>query len=129
MTTIEQRLQQQIENAFHEYMLAGRAAAMTALERAMAAASSAAAERSKPAATRGRDASSTGKRRTASELATLSEQLYEVIATHPGEGMIVLSGRMGLSGPQLQRAVARLRGTERIRTVGVRQQTRYFPRA
>ena len=129
MTTIEQRLQQQIENAFCEYMLAGRAAAMTALERAMATASSAAAERSKPAATRARAALTTGKRRTASELAALSEQLYEVVATHPGEGMIALSARMGVSGPQLQRAVARLRGAERLRTVGVRQQTRYFPRA
>jgi len=129
MTTIEQRLQQQIENAFREYVVAGRMAAMTALERALAAASSATAERAKPAATRARDASTTGKRRTASELAALSDQLYEVIAAHPGEGMIALSARMGVSGLQLQRAVARLRGTERIRTVGVRQQTRYFPRA
>jgi len=129
MTTIEQRLQQQIESAFREYMLAGRTAVMTALERGFAAASSAPTERAKPAATRSRDATTTSKRRTASELATLSEQLYEVIAAHPGEGMLALSARMGVSGTQLQRAVARLRSADRIRTVGVRQQTRYFPRA
>lgn len=123
MTTIEQRLQQQIESALREHMLAGRTAVMTALERGRAAASSAPAERTKPAATRPRDASSAGKRRTASELAALSEQLYEVIATHPGEGMIALSARMGVSGTQLQRAVARLRDAERIRTVGVYGQT------
>jgi predicted transcriptional regulator len=69
------------------------------------------------------------KRRTASELAALSEQLYEVIAAHPGEGMVTLSERMGANASTLQRAVARLRGEERIRTVGARQQMRYFPRA
>ena len=62
MTTIEQRLQQQIESAFREYMLAGRTAVMTALERGLAAASSSPAERTKPAVTRARDASSAAKR-------------------------------------------------------------------
>jgi hypothetical protein len=129
MTTIEQRLQQQIESAFSEYMLAGRAAVMAALERGLAAASSAPAARPKPAMTPVRATSSASKRRTASELTALSEQLYEVIAAHPGEGIIALSAHMGTSGTQLQRAVARLRDAERIRTVGVRQQMRYFPRA
>ena len=129
MTTNEQRLQQQIESAFREYMQAGRMLAMTALERALATTSSAPAKQAKPPVARIGDASRAGKRRTASELAALSEQLYEVIASHPGEGMVALSARIGVSGPQLQRAVARLRGAERIRTVGVRQQTRYFPRA
>jgi hypothetical protein len=76
-----------------------------------------------------RTAVSTAKRRTASELTALSEQLYKVIAAHPGEGMVALSEHMGVSGIQLQRVVALLRNGERVRTVGVRQQMRYFPRA
>lgn len=128
MTTSEQLLLLQIENAFREYMVAGRTAVMTALERGFAAASNAPAPRAKPAATRARNASTAGKRRTAGELAALSEQLYEAVAAHPGEGMVALSARLGVSGPHLQRAVALLRNAERIRTVGVRQQMRYFPR-
>jgi hypothetical protein len=49
------------------------------------------------------------KRRTVSELAALSEQLYEAIAADPGESMVVSSERLGVSGVQLQRVVARLR--------------------
>lgn len=129
MSKIEDRLQQQVESALREYMLAGRAAIMTALERAFAGTSSTPGAQTKLAANRASNASRAGKRRTASELAALSERLYEVIAAHPGEGMIALSARMDVSGSQLQCAVARLRSAERIRTVGVRQQTRYFPRA
>ncbi len=70
-----------------------------------------------------------GKRRTVSELAALSEQLYEAFAADPGEGMVSLSKRLDASGPQLQRVVARLRADNRIRTVGTRQLMRYFPRA
>jgi hypothetical protein len=128
MTTIEQRLQQQIESAVRDYMLASRAAAAASLERAFAAPSRMPVERAKPAS-RVSDATKVGKRRTANELTAQGEQLYEVIAAHPGEGMVALSERMGVSGADLQRVVALLRTAQRVRTVGVRQQMRYFPRA
>lgn len=125
--TIEQRLQQQVESAVREYMVASRAAVAALLDRAFAAPSRKPAERAMPKTRR--TAVSTAKRRTASELTALSEQLYKVIAAHPGEGMVALSEHMGVSGIQLQRVVALLRNGERVRTVGVRQQMRYFPRA
>jgi hypothetical protein len=128
MTTIEQRLQQQIESAVREYMVASRAAVAALLDRAFAAPSRVPTERATPA-TRVRAATKPAKRRTANELAALSEQLYELIAAHPGEGMVALSERMGVTGPLLQRVMALLRNAERVRTVGVRQQMRYFPRA
>ena len=59
----------------------------------------------------------------------MSEQLYEAISSSPGENMVSLSKRLGVSGPHLQRVVSRLRADGRIRTVGERQQMRYFPRA
>jgi hypothetical protein len=130
MTTIEQRLQQQIESAVREYMVASRAAVTASLDRAFAAtpARIPTAERATPV-TRVRVATKPAKRRTAVEIAALSEHLYEMISAHPGEGMVALSKRMRVSGPQLQRVVALLRNTERIQTAGARQQMRYFPRA
>ena len=128
MTTNEQRLQQQVESAVRDYMLASRATVIATLERAFSGMASPRAEQGRRTARVG-DAEQVSKRRTASELAALSAQLYEVIAAHPGEGMVTLSERMGASAPSLQRAVARLRGEGRIRTAGARQQMRYFPRA
>ena len=127
MTTLEQRLQQQIESAVQEYLQASRAKVTATLERAFGAATAPAA-RAKSSA-RPRATEKVGKRRTASELAALSEQLYEVISGSPGQGMVALSERLELSGQHLQRVVARLRADGRIRTVGARQQMRYFPRA
>ena len=128
MTSHEQRLHQQIESAIQEFLLASRAQVAATLDRAFGAAARTPASRAKSPAGR-QDVPKLGKRRSADELAALSEQLYEVIASDPGQGMVVLSERMGISGPHLQRAVARLRADSRVRTVGARQQTRYFPRA
>jgi len=128
MTTLEQRLEEQIESAVQEYLRESRARVAATLERAFGASGRAPAQRVK-SPTRAGSAVKAGKRRTASELAALSEQLYGAIAAGPGEGMVALSERLGVSGPQLQRVVARLRADNRIRTVGTRQQMRYFPRA
>ena len=128
MSTLEQRLQERIEAAVQEYLKESRAKAAATLERAFGATSVTPARREKSAVRAG-GAVASGKRRTASELAALSEQLYRVIATSPGEGMVKLSERLSVPGPQLQRVVARLRADGRIRTVGTRQQMRYFPRA
>ena len=129
MTTLEQRLQDRIESAIHDYLQESRAKVTATLERAFgAAARTPTVQRTKsPSRTSG--AAAHGKRRTASELEALSEQLYEAIAASPGEGMVSLSERLGVPGRQLQRVVARLRGDGRIRTVGTRQLMRYFPRA
>ena len=128
MTTLEQRLQEQVESAVQEYLRESRARVAATLERAFGAGTRARVQRAK-APPRAGGAVAAGKRRTASELAALSEQLYEAIAARPGEGMVALSERLGVSGPQLQRVVARLRADNRIRTVGTRQLMRYFPRA
>lgn len=129
MSTLEQRLQEQIESAVQEYLSASRARVAATLERAFGAATTRPPTQRAKSSARAVGAVTTGKRRTASELTALSEQLYEAIAAEPGESMVVLSERLGVSGVQLQRVVARLRADNRIRTVGARQQMRYFPRA
>ena len=128
MTTLEQRLQERIESAVQEYLRESRARVAATLERAFGTAARAPVQRAK-SPTRAGGAVTAGKRRTAGELAALSDQLYEAIAAGPGESMVALSERLGVSGPRLQRVVARLRADNRIRTVGTRQQMRYFPRA
>ena len=128
MNTLEQRLQERIESAIQEYLRESRVMVTATLERAFGAATRAPIQRTK-SASRASSGVAHGKRRTASELEALSEQLYEAIATSPGEGMVALSERLGVAGPQLQRVVARLRADGRIRTVGTRQLMRYFPRA
>lgn len=130
MTTLELRLQDQIEAAVQEYLRASRAKVTATLERAFGAAGAESANRAKAPA-RSRDAAKEklSKRRTPAELAALSEQLYEAISITPGQSMVALSERLGVSGTHLQRVVARLRADSRIRTVGARQHMRYFPRA
>ena len=128
MSTLEQRLQERIESAVQDYLQESRARVAATLERAFGAASAPPARRAKSAVRAG-GAVASAKRRTTSELAALSEQLYRAIATSPGEGMVKLSERLSVPGPQLQRVVARLRADGRIRTAGTRQQMRYFPRA
>lgn len=128
MTTLEQLLQEKIESAVQEYLRESRARVTATLERAFGSTARAPVPRAK-SSTRTGGTAIAGKRRTASELAELSEQLYEAIAASPGEGMVALSERLGVSGPRLQPVVARLHADNRIRTVGTRQQMRYFPRA
>jgi hypothetical protein len=125
MTTNEQRLQQQFDRAIQEYVAASQASAMAAMERAFCAMGPH--PRAKSGAARVRGPRKASKRRTASELTALSEQLFNVIAAQRGEPIGPLSAQLNTSAKTLERAVARLRQDGRIRTVGERQRMRYFP--
>lgn len=69
----------------------------------------------------------TAKKRTPAELAALSNELFSAIADTPGESMPVLAERLGVDGRQLERPRILLQNAGRIKTVGRRQSTRYFP--
>lgn len=68
-------------------------------------------------------------RRTATELAGVSDALYEAVRAHPGASMVTLAEKMGVEARTLQRPMATLRSTGRVRTVGQRHLTRYYPAA
>ena len=68
-------------------------------------------------------------RRAPEELAALGARFYAVLCRQPGETMAVLAPQVGVASQVLQVAVARLRRTKQVRTVGQRQHTRYFPMA
>ena len=127
--TMNNELVHAIEQLVRMHVEAMRAAAATAVERAFT-----------PPARTGRSSGmgaarpevmSTKKaiapRRAAAELAVLGERFYAVLCRQPGETMTTLAAQAAASPQALQVAVARLKRAGRVRTVGQRQHTRYFP--
>ena len=124
MTNTTAELETRIEQMVAEHVAAVRKAAQAAVERAFAGSSSSVAA---PAVARPRVARAAGKRRTGTELSALGERFFEALSRKPGETMAVLSAEVGASPVELQRAVARLKEANRVRTIGERSQMRYFP--
>jgi hypothetical protein len=122
-TTKSRDLESQIEALVREHIAMIRHAATTAVERAFAGGSGA---RSKAkAAARRRTVKSL--RRGPEEMAALSERLYVAICAQPGAGMPALASQLGVSSGELNVPATRLRRAGRVRSVGQRQGTRYFP--
>jgi len=127
MTTNDE-LAEQIERLVQAHIAASRTAATAAVERAFATASSAAGghpQRAKVASTAVR--AIPAPRRAAEEVAALAETFYAALRRSPGETMATLAPQVGVSPRALEIAVARLKRAGRVRAVGQRQQTRYFP--
>lgn len=68
-------------------------------------------------------------RRPLVEVMALAERFYAVVCRSPGETMATLAPQVGASPRELQIAVGRLKRAGRVRAVGRRQFTRYFPMA
>ena len=60
-------------------------------------------------------------------MTALSERLYAAICANPGESMSALAPVVGVSPRVLQVPRAKLKEAGRIRSVGNKQYTRYFP--
>lgn len=120
-----------IEHLVREYISTIRIAAQRAVERAVAAgvsgagAPSAKKVRQSPAAPSSRQ----GARRPSNEIGALSERFYEALCRSPGEKMSVLAPQVGSTARELNRPVLVLKRAGRIRSVGMKHATRYFPMA
>ena len=127
--TTNHELTAQIEQLVRQHIEAIRIAAAAAVERACAATPRGesdrpgAVTRARPARTRAAPA----PRRAAEEVEALGERFYAVLCRNPGETMTALATQVGASPRALQVAVARLKRVGRVRAVGQRQFTRYFP--
>jgi hypothetical protein len=66
-------------------------------------------------------------RRTPAKVAELGERFYGVLCRHPGATMAILAPKVGASPRELHRSVALLKRAGRVRSVGQRQWTTYFP--
>jgi hypothetical protein len=129
-TANPQDLCNRIEHLVEEYISATRAAAQAALNRAFATGTTATVRPSRstpPGPTSSR--SRTGARRAADEIGALSERLYEAVCRTPGEKMEVIAPVVGSTARELNRPMRRLKQAGRVRSVGTRHATRYFPMA
>jgi hypothetical protein len=127
MTTNDE-LAEQIERLVRDHIATIRTTAAAAVTRAFGATNSVA--ESPPQRMRVASAAARAKpapRRAAEEVAALAEAFYAALRRSPGETMATLAPQVGASPRALQVAVARLKRAGRVRAVGQRQFTRYFP--
>jgi hypothetical protein len=125
-TTSIEELEREIEQLVRKHVEAAHRAAAAAVERGFATPS----PRARRSSPRRRSSSqATGTRRAPEEIAALGKRLYEAVRAHPGETMTVLAPKVGATPRELHRPMTRLKRAGRIRSVGQRHQTRYFPMA
>lgn len=120
-----------IERLVRDYISMVHASAQQAVERAfVAGARISASPSSKGRSSAGSAPGSRARKRRASdELGTLGDRFYEALCRAPGETMSVLAPVVGASARELHRPVTALKAAGRIRSVGTRHATRYFPMA
>ena len=121
-TTIPQALGERIERLVQDYISETRIAAQAAMDRAFA--TSAGERAKKPGQQAKRRMSS---RRPSGELIEIGERLYAAMCSTPGETMTVLAPSVGCSARELHRPMSLLKRAGRVRSVGNRQGTRYYP--
>lgn len=119
-----QELEEQIEKLIRAHLAAYEKAVTGAVERALTSATS---ERSPQRRRTKTVARTRGTRRSPEEIAALAEQLYAAVCAAPGETMTVLATKLGTPPRMLQSPAQHLRRDGRVRSVGRRQYTRYFP--
>ena len=112
--------EKQIEQLVMQHIAACRRAAVDALERAFASAGGVPVIAPKIA-------KGVNVRRAPEEVVALGERLYKVVCKKPGEKMSVLAQEIESTPSELQIPASRLKQAGRIRSVGQRQFTRYFP--
>jgi hypothetical protein len=112
-----------IERLVREYISTIQIAAAGAVERAVGASGKATPSTS----TKQRAPSRQGRRRPSDEIGALGERLYEAVCQAPGETMSVIAPMLGSTARELNRPMLVLKQAGRIRSVGTKHATRYFP--
>lgn len=111
-----------IEHLVREHIAEIHRTTSAAVERAFGSPASAAPRSSKTSARR-----AAANRREPEEVTALAERLIAAVTATPGETMAVLSKALSTTARDLNRPMTNLRRAGRLRSVGVRNQTRYFP--
>ena len=122
MTHPNETLSEQIEQLVRAHLAATRRAAAEAVERAFSTACPTSRAKASPRASR-----TVRRRRASTEVAALGERLYEAVRAQPGETMSVLAPALGASPRELHRPMMALKQAGRVRSVGERHHTRYYP--
>jgi hypothetical protein len=124
MTNTNRDLGERIERLVQEHIAASRKAAQEAIERAFASAAKSPVRPAEAKAPR-----RACNKRPSGDIAALGDRLYRAVCAKPGETMVVLAPMAGASARELHRPMTLLRRAGRVRAVGTRQMTRYFPMA
>ncbi len=125
MTKSIEEMETQIETLVREHITACRKAAGSAVERAFGSTPKRSTTRTTGTAPR----TSGGSRRSAEEMSGLGERLFDAVRANPGAGMTMLMVQVGSSARDLHRPMMLLKNAGRVRSVGQRGATRYFPMA
>ncbi len=121
-------LTKQIEQLVAQYVAESRRAVRDAVERAFGGSSSTTSSRgSKEVAVKKVSRKSCERRRPPEEVAQLGERLLDLVRARPGESMVVFATELELTVRALQLPMALLKNDGRVRSVGQKQQMRYFP--
>jgi predicted amidophosphoribosyltransferase len=126
--TSTENFEERIEQLVREHILAIRARAEAAVARGFAE-SAARSSRLAAPQTKLSVPRPASRRRTTEQVADLAERLCAAVHAAPGETMLRLAPQVGATPGELSIAATRLRQQGRVRTVGQRQHTRYFPTA
>jgi len=119
-------LTKQIEQLVGQYVAESRRAVRDAVERAFGAT---------PSSNRIVKSSASTKvsrrpcerRRPPEEVAQLGARLLDLVRARPGESMVTFATELEMGVRELQRPMSLLKREGRVRSVGQRQQMRYFP--
>lgn len=113
-------LELEIERLVRLHLEAQRRAAAGAVERAFASVTRVeTAAKARPSAP--------GRRRRPDEMSGAVERLYNAVRANPGETMMVIAAQLGETRAVLVRPMLLLKRAGRVRSVGQRHLTRYFP--
>ena len=127
MENIQAMIEERIAALASDVMNAVRATAMESLSGALGGQTTSAKGRRPQLPKRKSRKRSVLPRRTSEEFAELRERLYEQIEAAPGETMSVYSKRLNMPSAELALVARKLRKSDRVRKVGERSDTRYFP--
>jgi hypothetical protein len=124
--SLQRKIESVVERLVREHVAVLEVAASVAVREGFRRATQATSSKQKDAESRPRRRAPS-RRRPREEVAKLEEQLYQAVCAYPGETMTVLARAVGSTSRELNRPATVLRASGRVRSVGQRHTTRYFP--
>jgi len=126
MKATDQSFRTRIETIVEQLLATSHAAAIAAIDQAFDRGKIPSKSKSVPSPKKNKTRTTVAYR-TPKEMAEICERLLEMIRDQPGQGVAVLAPQLGMQTADLKTPLARLRQAGKIRSVGQRQFTRYFP--
>ena len=118
-----ERIEKLVRELVEAHMKDTQAAVLAAVTRGFGTATTAVKQ---PRTTKAKARSFNG-RRSPEEVSALAESLYELVRVKPGESMVTFAAELGARARDLHRPMATLKESGRVRSVGERNRTCYFP--